>query len=246
MMKNSYPILLFFFLFGLAACQQATDQSSKQAPPPPKAESAEQWTALFDGQSTEGWRAFNGDTLPDGWIVEEQCLKSLGKGGDIGGDIVYGAQEFENFDLRMEWKISTGGNSGIFYHVQEGEQYQAAYQNAPEYQVLDDIGFPEPLQDWQQLGADYAMYSADIERKIVKPAGEWNSSRIVFTPQKVEHWLNGEKIVAFVPWSADWKQRRQAGKWKDFPDYGMAKKGLIGLQDHGSFIWYRNIRIKEL
>lgn len=246
MMKNSYPILLFFFLFGLAACQQATDQSSKQAPPPPKAESAEQWIALFDGKSTEGWRAFNGDTLPDGWIVEEQCLKSLGKGGDIGGDIVYGAQEFENFDLRMEWKISTGGNSGIFYHVQEGEQYQAAYQNAPEYQVLDDIGFPEPLQDWQQLGADYAMYSADIERKIVKPAGEWNSSRIVFTPQKVEHWLNGEKIVAFVPWSADWKQRRQAGKWKDFPDYGMAKKGLIGLQDHGSFIWYRNIRIKEL
>ena len=112
--------------------------------------------------------------------------------------------------------------------------------------MIDDIGFPEKLEDWQKLGADYAMYPADTTKKIVKEAGEWNSSRIVFTPEKVEYWLNGEKVVSFVPWSDDWKKRKSEGKWKEYPKYGLAKKGLIGLQDHGSFIWFKNIKIKKL
>jgi len=204
------------------------------------------WIYLFDGKDASGWRSFNGTKLPDGWIVEDGTLKSLGKGGDIGGDIVYGAQAFDNFELSLEWKVSEAGNSGIFYHVQEGEQYAAAYENAPEYQVLDDLGYPDPLQDWQQVGADYAMHPADPKTKITKPHNTWNSTRIIFTPQKVEHWLNGNKIVEFVPWTDDWHKRKQESKWKDYPDYGVAKTGLIGLQDHGSFIWYRDIKIREL
>lgn len=205
-----------------------------------------EWIVIFDGLTATGWRSFNGGDLPDNWIVEDGTLKSLGTGGDIGGDIVYGAREFENFELEVEWKISEGGNSGIFYHVKEGEQYDAPYQNAPEYQVLDDIGFPEPLEEWQKLGADYGMYVPDAEKKIVKPAGEWNTTKIVFTPDQVEYWLNGEMLLSFEPWSEEWNQRVAEGKWKDYPDYGSNREGYFGLQDHGNVAWYRNMRVREL
>ena len=241
--------VFFFFCLVVISCNNITaeDKSiSNDTNQTTPTETEDNWIYLFDGKDASGWRSFNGTELPSGWIVEDGCLKSLGKGGDIGGDIVYGAKEFENFELSLKWKISKAGNSGIFYHVQEGEQYNAAYENAPEYQVLDDIGYPDPLKDWQQVGADYAMHPADPEKKIVKPHGEWNSSKIIFTPEKVKHYLNGEKIVEFVPWDDAWKERVANCKWKDYPDYGKAKKGLIGLQDHGSFIWYKDIKIKEL
>ena len=201
-----------------------------------------EWTILFDGKNVDGWRAFNGKSFPQNWTLEDGMLKSTGEGGDI----VYGAEEFENFELYLEWKIVKGGNSGIFYHIKEGKKYRAPYENAPEYQVLDDLGFSSPLEDWQKVGADYAMYSPDFKQKAVKQHGEWNTSRIVFTSKKVEHWLNDKKIVEFVPWSQDWHQRKQNSKWKDFPDYGKAKKGLIGMQDHGDVVWYRNIKIRKL
>lgn len=205
-----------------------------------------EWITLFDGTSLDGWRAYNGDSLPSNWVIEDGTLKSLGTGGDIGGDIVYGKREFANFQLELEWKISEGGNSGIFYHVIEGEQYHAPYENAPEYQLIDNLKFPEPLEKWQMVGADYAMYPADSTKDVVKPANEWNTTRIIFTEEKAEYWLNGEKVVEFVPWSEDWTARRNSGKWDAYPDYGKSRTGLIGLQDHGSFIWFRNIRIKEL
>lgn len=205
-----------------------------------------EWIAIFDGTSTDGWRGYNAKELPSNWIIEEGALKSLGTGDDLGGDIVYGARQFSNFELELEWKISEGGNSGIFYHVLEGEQYKVPYENAPEYQLIDNLGFAEPLEDWQMVGADYAMYPADPTKQVVKPANEWNKSKIIFTTQKVEYWLNGEKVVEFVPWSEDWEARRNSGKWDNYADYGKSKTGLIGLQDHGSFIWFRNIRIREL
>ena len=205
----------------------------------------DEWISLFDGQSTEGWRGYNSETLPESWVVEEGTLKSLGTGGDVGGDIVYYEREFTNFELYIEWKISTAGNSGILYHVKEGEKYEAPWETAPEYQLLDDLGYPDPLEDWQKLAADYAMYVAPADKPI-KPAGEWNSSRIIFTPEKVSYFLNGTKVVEFVPWSDDWHERRKVGKWKDHEDYGTTKTGYICLQDHGSFIWFKNIKIKEL
>lgn len=200
------------------------------------------WISLFNGTSAKGWRGFNQTELPAGWVVEAGTLKSLDKGGDI----VYGAMEFEEFELYLEWKISEGSNSGIFYHVVEGKQYKAPYETAPEYQLIDDIGFPTPLKDWQQLAADYAMNPANPEKKIVKQSGEWNTSRIIFTKTNAEYWLNGVKVVQFVPWSDDWYERKNSGKWKDKPDYGKAKKGYVGLQDHGGFLWFRNIKVKKL
>lgn len=234
--------LIGISIFGLLmAC---TPQQESRAVSEP--EKVVEWITLFDGTTTEGWRGFNSQELPANWVIEDGTLKSLGTGGDIGGDIVFSEMEFENFELEVEWKISEGGNSGIFYHVVEGEQYDAPYQNSPEYQLIDNIGFEYPLEPWQSVGADYAMYAADSTKDFVRAANEWNDTKISFTPEKVVHWLNGEKLLEFVPWSEDWNDRKMTGKWKDFPDYGKAKTGLIGFQDHGSFIWFRNIRIRKL
>jgi hypothetical protein len=208
-------------------------------------EKSEGWLLLFDGVNTDGWRAFNGESFPEGWTVEDGALKGLGLGGDIGGDIVFAPMEFEEFELEFTWKIADGGNSGVFYHVVEDAKYKAPYETGPEYQVIDQLGFADPLEDWQSLAADYAMYPPDYEG-VVKPAGEWNVSKIVFSTDGVAYWLNGKQTVSFMPYSEDWTSRRNSGKWDAFPDYAKAKSGLISLQDHGSEVWFKNIKIKPL
>lgn len=233
----------------------------------PKNKSSE-WINLFDGSSLEGWRAYNGDQMPPGWKIVDGILtfttaQILEQDYDYKGsrDIIYGAEEFDNFELYVEWKIPPGGNSGIFYHVKE--DYQGPSLVSPEYQLIDDENYakihdltsyntqfgvlnPSDLQDWQKTAADYAMYTPDPAIKSLNPAGEWNSTKIVFTPEKVEHWLNGRKVLSFVPWSEDWYERRNSGKWNNAPDYGKYKTGYIGFQDHGSNLSFRNIKIKKL
>jgi len=213
----------------------------------------EEWIYLFDGSSTQGWRAYNGEVLPPQWIIKNGALtfdteKRLESDKQGGKDIIYAKEEFDNFELYLEWKLSEGGNSGVFYHLKEG--YSSPPEIAPEYQLLDDLKWEEinnaVLKDWQKTAADYAMYIPDKNLKITKPAGEWNTSRIIFTPELVEHWLNGKKVLSFVPWSEDWKERKNKGKWKDYPNYGSSKTGFIGLQDHDSPLWFKNIKIKKL
>lgn len=210
------------------------------------------WIHLFDGSSTEGWRAFGGESLPAQWTIvdgaltfdTEKKLESEKKGGK---DIIYGVEEFDNFELYLEWKLPEGGNSGVFYHINEGFSISDV---SPEYQLLDDLKWEEinnaTLEEWQKTGADYAMHTADNSKKIVKPAGQWNTTKILFTEDHAEHWLNGNKILEFDPWSEDWEKRKQSGKWKDHPEYGTFKKGYIGLQDHDSPLWFRNIKIRRL
>ncbi len=211
-------------------------------------EKASGWILLFDGETTGGWKNFNQESIT-GWMVEDGCLVGLGLGGDIGGDIVT-EEEYANFILEWEWKLGPHGNSGVMYHVQEGEQYAAAYETGPEYQLIEDgnyrdsNGEPYPLEPWQETAADYAMYVASDDKEL--NVRDWNSSRIVFTPERVEHWLNGKKVVEFVPWSDQWYERRNSGKWDNYPDYGLARTGKICLQDHGSKVWFRNIKLKEL
>lgn len=211
-------------------------------------EKSEGWQLLFDGETTNGWRNFNGEGIT-GWDVEDGTLVGQGLGGDIGGDIV-SEKEFDNFILKWDWKLGPNGNSGVLYHVLEGEKYKAPYETGPEYQLIEDDDFRNPdgsqypLEEWQKTAADYAMYLPNDKKKV--NLRDWNSSMIKFTEENVEYWLNGEKVLEFVPWSDDWTQRRNSGKWDQYPDYGKAKKGKISLQDHGSKIWFKNIKIKEL
>ncbi len=249
-------IILTIAILSIWSCAESSKNKSSE------------WINLFDGSSLEGWRAYNGDQMPPGWKIVDGILtfttaQILEQDYDYKGsrDIIYGAEEFDNFELYVEWKIPPGGNSGIFYHVKEG--YQGPSLVSPEYQLIDDENYakihdltsyntqfgvlnPSDLQDWQKTAADYAMYTPDPAIKSLNPAGEWNSTKIVFTPDNVEHWLNGKKVLSFVPWSEDWYKKRNSGKWNNAPDYGKYKTGYIGFQDHGSNLSFRNIKIKKL
>lgn len=206
-----------------------------------KEEAEAGWTLLFDGQTLDEWRNFRQDTI-SGWVVEDGTLKALGVGSDFAGYIV-SKKQYGNFDLTLEWKIAPQANSGILYLVLE-DTFKTPYETGPEYQLIDDVNFPQPLEEWQKTGANYAMHVA--ENKVYKPAGEWNTAMILVDNGHVEHWLNGQKVVEYELWSDDWKALVEAGKWKDFPGYGSAKAGHIALQDHGSIVWFRNIKIREL
>ncbi|HFA47448.1 MAG TPA: DUF1080 domain-containing protein [Bacteroidetes bacterium] len=244
---------IFFFLSTIffIACGNPAP-SEKEAPAKAKtihnqltdAEKAAGWQLLFDGRSTDAWRVFKKEKM-DGWAVENGEMVALGKAGQegLGADIVT-KDEFENFELKLEWKISKAGNSGIFFNVVEAPQYQAVYETGPEYQLVDDIGFPADLEDWQKSGANYAMHPP--AKAAAKPQGEYNKTRLLVNKGHVEHWLNGVKVVEYELWTDDWNQRVAKGKWKDYPGYGKAKKGHIALQDHGQQIWFRDIKVRRL
>lgn len=256
-MKYTGFILMASVCFFLLGCQTVPSSKSKKA----------EWQILFDGTSLAGWRGYNASTLPPGWSIVDSTLTFVTKtvkeeDYDYKGsrDIIYGADTFEHFELYLEWKLPEGGNSGIFYHVQEG--HSGIPEIAPEYQLIDDINYaqlhditdynlsvgntenPSELQPMQKTGSDYAMYAAPGD-KILHPIGQWNSSRIVCTPERVTYYLNGVETVSFVPRSEEWNQRRNTSKWKDFPDYARYKEGYIGFQDHGSGLAFRNIKIKK-
>ena len=231
---------LFVFVAAIffSACQPTHNVLSR-------AEKAAGWELLFDGQTLNGWRDYNGSGLTAPWVVEDGTLAALGKGDDGNGYIVTDKQ-YENFELAFDWKISKGGNSGVLYHVVERPQFKVPYVTGPEFQVIDNVGYPGQLEDWQMACADYAMHIADPAKTKLKAAGEWNTSKIVFDNGHVEHWLNGEKVVEFEAWTNDWFQRKNSGKWESAPEYGLAHKGVFSLQDHGDRSWYRNIKVREL
>jgi hypothetical protein len=203
------------------------------------------WELLFDGQTLNGWKGYNSDKMFSCWSVANGELICQGEGGSVtAGDIITDAN-FGNFELSLDWCISKAGNSGIFYHVLEGGKYHAAYETAPEYQLIDDLGWPDKLEEWQKTGADYAMTNTINDKKLM-PVGDWNNSRIIYNNGHVEYWLNGIKVVEFQAYSSEWEKLRSSGKWKDFPDYAISKTGHIGLQNHGSGVKFRNIKVRRL
>lgn len=210
-----------------------------------KQEIDEGWQLLFDGKTLNGWKDYNGDSLTVPWHVVDGCIQAKGTGSDASGYIVTD-KEYENFMLSWDWKLSKGGNSGMLYHVVENPKFAVPYVTGPEYQLIDEPNFPEKLEDWQKLGVDYAMHLPDTGKMKINPYGEWNNSMIVFDNGHVEHWLNGEKILEFEAWTDDWFEKKNSGKWADAPEYGLAKSGVICLQDHGYPASFRNIKIKEL
>lgn len=205
------------------------------------AEKAAGWQLLFDGKTTNGWHTFGKDKVV-GWQVANGELIALGQGGDHANDIVTDAS-FDSFELLVEWKLAPQANSGIFYHVVE-KGYEMVYATGPEYQLIDDDGWPDKLEGWQQTAANYAMHPPKV--KAARPVGQWNQTKILVNKGHVEHWLNGQQIVSFEMWTPEWEALVKAGKWKDFPGYARAKSGLIGLQDHGNKIFFRNIKIRTL
>ncbi len=216
-----------------------------------EAEKADGWVLLFDGKTSEGWRGYKKEHFPAAWEIVDGTLHMLGSGrGEAGakdgGDIIYDKQ-FQNFTLSLEWKISEGGNSGIFYLGEEELDY--IWKTAPEMQILDNERHPDAKlgkDGNRKAGSLYDLIPAKPQN--AKPAGEWNKVELTVFKGTVVHNQNGENVVEYHLWTPEWNEMVAGSKfpalnadWADVP-----AKGYIGLQDHGDDVWFRNIKIKEL
>ena len=201
-------------------------------------EKAEGYVLLFDGKTTAGWKGWRKEGMPKGWSVKDDSIAYTP--GSEGGDICTVA-EYGDFELRLEWKVQPGGNSGIFYRA--SEEKGSAWETAPEMQVLDDERHSDGKNPLSSAGSCYAMYAPS--QKVVKKAEEWNQVRIIAKGKHIEHWLNGVKIVEYEIGSADWKERFAKSKYAAHTLHASLPKGKFVLQDHGDKVWYRSIRIRR-
>ena len=212
------------------------------------AEKADGWTLLFDGATKSGWHGYNAQDI-GAWAIDDCALKTIGVTGNYGSDKradLVTDREYTSFELRLDWKTSKGGNSGLMYGVIEDAKYDAAWKTGPEYQLIDDVNFHIKLDPDRTAASNYSMHAPDPAQKVLKPVGEWNTTRLVVRGAHVEHWLNGKKVLEFARWTPEWNTLRDSGKWKAAPDYGKAKTGRIAIQDHGSIFWFRNVKIRSL
>jgi hypothetical protein len=196
------------------------------------------WRPLFDGTSTSAWRGYKSQSFPAGWKIVDGVLTKSGPVEDI-----MTKDQFGNFQLALDWKLSPGGNAGVFYRGTE--EYDHIYWSAPEYQLLDDAGHPDGKSRLTSAGADYGLYPSPAG--VVKPADQWNSTLIVANGNTVQHWLNGQKLLEYEIGSPDWEAKVKASKFVAYPNYGRAKRGYIAIQgDHDGSLSIRNVRIREI
>jgi len=241
-----------------AADSQKGNNALKSAPVPEMnkltpSEESQGWILLFNGKNGEGWRGVNKTEFPAGWVIEDGTLKCIGSGrgeaGAInGGDILFAQRQFSNFDLKIEWKISEGGNSGIFYLGTE-KKGKEIWRTAPEFQVLDNDRHPDALlgkDGNRKAGSLYDLIPANPQN--TKPAGEWNTVEIIVYQGTVVHKQNGETILEYHLWTPDWNEMVKNSKFPSYnPDWAnVPKEGYIALQDHGNDVWFRNIKIRPL
>ena len=201
------------------------------------------WQLLFDGQNFTGWHGYNMSGIPDVWTIQDSSLTMTTEGRAESQDIITD-KTYKNFIFTAEFKLTKAANSGIIFQVKEDTIYKFPYETGPEYQVVDHENWPDKLEDVQTCGANYAMYPPKV--KASKPLGEWNQAVIIVNGNHVIQMLNGQVVVEYEKYSDDWKKLRASGKWADFPDYGKYDEGHISLQNHGTKVWYRDIKIKEL
>jgi hypothetical protein len=237
-----YPLISLIFFLGSISCLKAQNTLSEQ-------EIRQGWELLFNGENTDGWRGVNQKEFPEkGWEVKNGAMVCT---EESGGSIVT-IERFGDFELYWEWRmIEAGANSGLKYFVVEREGDRGGYGYGIEYQMLDDenhewikSGKMKP-NDYHTLGAAYELYEPSPDKKPNK-LGEWNNSRIVSVKGKVEHWLNGKKILEYDRFSDDFKQKVAASKFKDIENFGLHSTGHILLQDHNSEVDFRNIKIRKL
>ena len=257
---------MFFLAAGTAlllACNSAEQNTSNKKDSTASSEAAaatntDGWISLFDGKTTTGWHTYGGTTVGEAWKVSNGELSlDTSKKVDIknkegkidrkiaGGGNIVTDEEFENFHLKYEWKISPNGNSGLLFYVNEDTaKFKHPYESGPEMQVLDNIGHPDAKIIKHRAGDLYDLISCSQE--TVKPAGEWNLAEIIANNGKLDFYLNGTNVVSTTMWDDNWNKMIAASKFKQWPGFGTFKKGRICLQDHDNAVSYRNIMIKKL
>ena len=255
-MKNySYPIV-FVPLIAVIYFIKTTPLKKPVVAPPvvvkvntlTASETKKGWTLLFNGTNTEGWHVFKKETDGSAWKVDGDALTldPSVKGADgkrTGfGDLVTNG-EFENYELRLDWKISACGNSGIIFNAIENDSLKASYHTGPEMQILDNSCHPDAKIAKHKAGDLYDLIPCS--EITVKPAGEWNSIRLIVKKGHLEQWQNGKRVVAITMWTPEWSKMIANSKFKNLPLFGKIKKGHLVLQDHGNQVWFRNVKIKE-
>lgn len=246
--KNYIPNLaVIFSSFLFLACQNSSVQKESSSA---TQDDVQVSMATSDGSSFDGWKGYKTDDIPNSWTIDDGAIHfkptkdSEGKITSERGDIITVA-EYDNFELSLEWKISECGNSGIFFNVVEADEHKQTYSTGPEMQVLDNTCHPDADNGPDRFaGANYALHPPSVDN--TKPAGEWNSAKLIVNGDHVQHWLNGEKVVDYQMHSEDWSAKVAASKFADFPGYATGKSGHIALQDHADPVWFRNIEIKKL
>jgi len=229
-------------LGGCGPARQSSTDSGRPNDSPAVATAAPQpvdtnWRSLIDS-SASAWRGYKTNDLPAGWKVVDGTLSKEKAVRDI-----VTRDQFGNFELTLDWKLSRGGNAGLFYRGTE--EYDAVYWSAPEYQLLDDAVHVDRLNPMTSAGAAYDIYPAPAGH--AKPGGQWNSTRLVVNGSHVEHWLNGFKLLEYELGGPEWTAKVKASKFSTYPNYGRAARGHIAIQgDHEGALALRNIRIREI
>jgi hypothetical protein len=222
-------------LCALSACQ-SSESAAPAADDAPDA-TASEWTVLFDGETTAGWRGFKQDSCPEGWQAVDGNLTRVTGGGDI-----ITTEQYESFELKLEWRIAEGGNSGILFHV--SEEHDHIWQTGPELQILDNAKHPDGQAALTSAGSNYALHAPPSD--VTRPVGEFNEVVLIVDGARVEQHMNGQLQCTYVLWSEEWVDLVAASKFASMPDYGMRKSGHIALQDHGDEVAFRNISIRRL
>lgn len=202
------------------------------------AETTDGWQDLLADDTLAAWRNYQADSVSSSWTVQNGILKRSGRRA---GDLIT-RQQYRDFELELEWRVETGGNSGIFFRATEDEK--RIYMSAPEVQILDDNHHRDGHSPLTSAGSNYGLHPAP--RGIARSAGAWNQIRLRVVGNQVTQWLNGQQIVDYTLGSEDWNQRVADSKFSAWPAYGKAARGHIGLQDHGDPVAFRNIRIRVL
>lgn len=200
-----------------------------------------EWRSLFDGETLDGWRGYGLEGLPAGWSAADGEIHFVAPEEGERADLIT-VEQFQNFELSFDWKVSEGGNSGVMFHVTE--DHNRAYETGAEYQILHNAGHRDGEQPITSAGSNYALHEPASD--VTRPLGEFNEARLIVDGSHVEHWLNGEKLLEYTLWDEEWKERVAASKFAAMPDYGLRETGHIVIQDHGDEIWLRDIKIRTL
>lgn len=246
-MKKQRNGTLVFFVLASALLPACNVPDTKK---PETISSADQgWEWLFDGRTTRGWHTYGQDTIGKAWKVEDSTLHldaSVPDGWQTknGGDIITD-HEYGDFDLKLEWKIAEGGNSGIiFYAHEDTAKYKYAWESGPEMQICDNAKNEDGKVYKSRAGDLYELQA--ISKDVVRPAGEWNQVEIVAANGHLDFIINGEHVLSTTMWDEHWKQLMTGTKFSTMPGFGTFRKGRIALQDHAADVWFRNIKIKKL
>lgn len=245
-MKNG--ILIMMMLLFTVGCKEKAKKEVEEIVETEVVNETEEWTVLFDGSSFDGWHVYSGEGVPDVWKLEEGAMVYTPSGdGHGGGANLVTDNDYTDFVLSLEWKISEGGNSGIFWGVKEDENLPEAYQTGPEIQILDNEKHPDAKAGTtHRAGALYDMVPPT--KDVTNPVGEWNTNVITINHKTNEGIivLNGVEVVTFSVNNPEWSEMVSKSKFADWEEFGKYTTGKIGLQDHGNMVSFRNIKIKEL